>query len=423
MKKYIFSFLVFCLGLTDLVRAEKTDVSSMENVIYIAPFTALAGSQVDVSICMKNTVAIRGFQFDLYLPEGVTAVTTDNGRIKGALSSGRLPEDDEHTLTLGTQDDGAIRFLCGSQYDETFTGNDGEIATLTIVVAADKTSGDYPVLLKTIKLTETDISKFYETELVESTITIEENDGRIHFDEDAISLPTYTAGEKGNVTMTRTIKAGEWSTIVLPFTLTKAKAEEVFGSDMELAEFSGFEVDYGDDEDNVTPLAITVNFSTYTMTARKPLTGGRPFLIKTGKDIASFEADDVTLAAAVSPVEKQDEWDTSGSFTGSLVKTQVPSDGLFLSDNKFWYSVGKTSIKGFRGWFELDAVLGKETDFEVKFNFFIDGQPTRIDEMVNGQSSNGKWYDLSGRQMVNAKWSNGQISKGVYIVNGKKVIK
>ena len=36
-------------------------------------------------------------------------------------------------------------------------------------------------------------------------------------------------------------------------------------------------------------------------------------------------------------------------------------------------------------------------------------------EMVNGQWSNGKCFDLSGR-MVNGKWS-----KGIYIVNGKKI--
>ena len=186
---------------------------------------------------------------------------------------------------------------------------------------------------------------------------------------------------------------------------------------MELAEFSGFAVDYGDDEDNVTPLAITVNFTTYTMTARKPLTGGKPFLIKTSKDISSFEADEVTLTGAVTDVTKTDEYETSGKFTGSFVKTQVPTDCLFLNDNKFCYSTGKTNIKAFRGWFALDAVLDKETDFGVKFNFFLDGQPTHIDEMVNGQSSNGKWYDLSGRKLTQPR------TKGVYVIDGKKVIK
>ena len=34
----------------------------------------------------------------------------------------------------------------------------------------------------------------------------------------------------------------------------------------------------------------------------------------------------------------------------------------------------------------------------------------------------GSVYDLQGRQIVNGKLSNGQLPKGVYIVNGKKVV-
>jgi hypothetical protein len=149
-----------------------TDISSMSNIVYIDPFNVSAGEQTTLSIKMKNSAAIRGFQFDLYLPEGVTAVKNAKGRILGSLSNGRLPEDDAHTLTITEQTDGAIRFLCGSQYDETFTGTDGEIATLTVQVADDMAEGVYPIIMRTMKLTETDISKFYETALIKSTLTV-----------------------------------------------------------------------------------------------------------------------------------------------------------------------------------------------------------------------------------------------------------
>jgi len=39
-------------------------------------------------------------------------------------------------------------------------------------------------------------------------------------------------------------------------------------------------------------------------------------------------------------------------------------------------------------------------------------------QMVNGKSSNGECYDLSGRQMVSDK-----LQRGIYIVGGKKVVK
>ena len=149
-----------------------TDISSMNNVIYMDKAETSANSQINLSIRMKNAVAIRGFQFDVYLPEGVTVVKSAKGKIVGSLSDGRLPEDDEHSLTLSEQSDGAIRFLCGSLYDETFTGNDGEIATLTVKMAEDMSDGDYPIILRNIKLTETDINNYYQTDYVKSTLTI-----------------------------------------------------------------------------------------------------------------------------------------------------------------------------------------------------------------------------------------------------------
>ena len=151
---------------------EVTDVSSISNVIYIEPMEEMCGTQATISLKMKNTAAIRGFQFDLYLPEGVTVVKSSKGKIQGFLSEGRLPDEDEHSLTFSEQADGAIRFLCSSQYDETFTGNDGEIATLRVNISNDMADGNYPLLLKNIKLTETDISKYYETSLVKCKLTI-----------------------------------------------------------------------------------------------------------------------------------------------------------------------------------------------------------------------------------------------------------
>ena len=49
---------------------------------------------------------------------------------------------------------------------------------------------------------------------------------------------------------------------------------------------------------------------------------------------------------------------------------------------------------------------------------------SRIREMVNGQSSNGIWYDLTGRRIGDGQWKmdNGQLPRGVYIRDGKKVL-
>ncbi|MBP5258923.1 MAG: hypothetical protein J6Z41_09370, partial [Prevotella sp.] len=196
----------------------------------------------------------------------------------------------------------------------------------------------------------------------------------------------------------------------------------IFGTDVKLAEFSGFDTEYSNDED-VTPDAIMIHFTPYTMTARKSMTGGKLFLIKTSQDVDTIEADDVTLFDAVTEVSKEDEWGTAGKFTGTFVKTVVPADGLFISDNEFWYSVGKTNIKAFRGWFELDAVLDKNTDFGARVSFFVgDDVITSIDGIPVPQTyQNGNVYTITGKY-VGKDIELDRLPKGIYIVNGKKYV-
>ena len=155
------------------LQANSTDLSTMDNVIYVEPQTVEAGAQVTLSFMLKNTAVIRGFQFDLYLPDGVTAPKDSKGRIISSLNSGRLLEDDEHTLTIGEQSDGAIRFLCGSLYaGDIFTGNEGEIITMEVNIAQGMTNGDHPIVLKNMRLSEPDLSKYYDIDYVETALKV-----------------------------------------------------------------------------------------------------------------------------------------------------------------------------------------------------------------------------------------------------------
>ena len=172
-----------------VVDAGDTDISQLDNVIYLEPTEIHVGTTTTLSFRMKNSAAIRGFQFDLYLPEGMTAAKNSKGKIIAALNNGRLPLDDEHTLSLQEQADGSIRFLCNSLYDETFTGNEGEIFTLTVIVADDVVTSEYPVVMKDMRLTEIDASKYYEHSYIKTTLkgpgcatpTIIYADGKLKF--------------------------------------------------------------------------------------------------------------------------------------------------------------------------------------------------------------------------------------------------
>ena len=100
------------------------------------------------------------------------AVKTSKGKFTTKWNADRLPADDEHTLSLAQQNDGAIRVLCGSLYDETFEGEDGVLFKLKVNVSG-MADGSYTIALKDIKLSETDITKFYKTTLYEAVMNID----------------------------------------------------------------------------------------------------------------------------------------------------------------------------------------------------------------------------------------------------------
>ena len=92
---------------------------------------------------------------------------------------------------------------------------------------------------------------------------------------------------------------------------------------------------------------------------------------------------------------------------------------MFLSDNKFWYSNGSTKIKGFRGYFVFDEYLTKLDEANSKINIVFDGDATAIGN-INKQNANEDIYSVSG---MNVGKDASRLQRGVYIVNGKKVVK
>lgn len=176
MKKTVFLILMLCMGQALTLRAQDTDVSGIDNVVYITPVSVDQGAaKVSLPVYMKNTAEIRGLQFDLYLPEGVTIGFNKKGKFveEPVFNEERLPEDDEHTIQGSIQQEtGAVRFLINSQYEETFTGTDGLLFTVTASLDSDMAEGDYPIIMKAIKLSENDINKSYTTDSIKSTLTV-----------------------------------------------------------------------------------------------------------------------------------------------------------------------------------------------------------------------------------------------------------
>ena len=341
------------------------------------------GGEATLEIALENPVTeFAAFQFNVELAEGITIATNDKGKFvyeKGE----RL--DEEFSLSLSQPDALVNTFRVLGYYTETqpIPSTTGAIVKITIKADATLAIGTTHVCkLSAINLTEANETKHtpdditFNVKITEKTYTI--------LDETSTTAPAASGGPV-DIQVKRTIKANEWSTLVLPFDMTEAQLKEALGSDVKLAEFEDYEAEYTGDD--VT--GLTVNFVATDLT--EGFYGNYPYLVKTSKDITEFIVTSTIDPDEEGAVVEYDNGKTGKQrkVLGSLIGTYhagdaIPNNGLFLSGNKFWYSAGATKIKAFRAYFMLNEVLSG---------------------VLDGRQLNGK-----------------PTEKGVYIVDGKKVL-
>lgn len=374
--------------------------ASKAQVITVADVEALPGETVAFSVNLtggKDT-KYTAFQFDLQFP--ATGFNTTGAYTVSQSWTGA-------SATVGSVDGTGLATVPFASANE-IQGTDVKgLVTVSFTVDGSVALGEYDVTLKNMFLAYNTSDKDYPADVTFKVIVTD----RKTLDENATTVPNALSGV--NVKVKRTINANEWSTICLPFTMTKAQAEAAFGSDVVIKQYTNYTATI--DENTLIPSAITLNFADYTLNSLRKLNAGTPYLIKTTHNIESFNVDNVTISEELNDVNgAETNYGLTGKFKGVLAKTTVPNNGLFISGNKFYYSKGNTKIKAFRGWFNLEAVLNVAASAPVFFSF--DNETTSIN-MVKGERniSNGEVYNLNGHRVMSP-------NKGLFIKNGKKVI-
>lgn len=226
---------------------------------------------------------------------------------------------------------------------------------------------------------------------------------------DEASTEAPLAAAQANVTVNRPLTAGKWNTLCLPFAMSKSQMQTALGNDVEVAAFAGYKCEKNADG-QVT--SITVNFNDV-----EEMEANHPYIVRTSSDVTEFTVENVEVVPAENPATVIGDTDTEarGSFIGTFVaETTVPDKCLFISDNKFWFSTGKTKIKAFRAYLDLQDVLPMSASSRIQMA--VGGEATDVRELTLQHPENGKYYDLSGRQVA-------EDAKGLYIVNGKKHLK
>lgn len=203
-----------------------------------------------------------------------------------------------------------------------------------------------------------------------------------------------------NVKLTRTLKADVWNTFCVPFDVT------IEGSPLEGATIKQIaSVTEKDD-------GAVINFVDVLAT----LEAGKAYLVRTATAIVNPTFNGVTVKN-VTPTNcsGNDNYQLIGIYSPLNIDASLYGKVFGINNQDKLAKVKEnTSIKGMRAYFLL-----ANSATAAKLNF--GGELTGIDAVDNGEAvMTGKVYNLNGQYVGNSLEG---LKKGVYIVNGKKVLK
>ena len=395
MKKVFFTLALLVLSLATYAQATIPSNCTMS----VKPFTIVPGNSATFGINLESSARddVNSFQVYVNIPNG--------WGLSNATTTSRT---DGYAVDCPSDGGSATRFYVYGYHpqNQVLDETDGAIIYLTLTAPANA-EGTYTITCDGAMLSnggeELDVDDFTFDVTVTDRMILDEN-----------STTPFVDAEGVDVTVNRTLKGGVWNTIVLPF---EGDPEELFGEGAQLAEFESLKY-----EGTTSTSSMEISFSITDW-----VEPGIPYIVKPVNDINTIEADgvDVEFKESIS-IYKQTNG-KSGSkyrstFNGTyLANTIIPENSFFISNGKFYVASTETSkMKAFRGYFTpiYNGAVVTLVDSEVKM-VFVDGVETSI-EGINGKAENENVYSIDGKYVGK---DITRLHKGVYVVNGKKVIK
>lgn len=254
------------------------------------------------------------------------------------------------------------------------------------------------------------------------------------FNDDATNTIELTkAGELATAKVNRAMKAGVWTTCVLPFSLNKQQVDAIFGKTYDRETSDGTQILYFDRVEGTKAIFVRHAYNN--------IVAGKPFLIKPTKDVASINTADVEAYPYVTientkPAEwcKGNGYVWMSSYSNDLT---VKEGDCFISnkDGSFKNFVGDPgTLKGFRGYLKNIGTNGvseaKKLTVGMGSNVTTDETSAIDGILIDGDmpadsvtAADGKVYNLNGQVVATSYRQFQALPGGVYVVNGKKVVK
>lgn len=254
------------------------------------------------------------------------------------------------------------------------------------------------------------------------------------FDEAAANTIELTkAGELTTAKVNRAMAAGVWTTCVLPFSLNKQQVDAIFGKTYDRDTPNGTQILYFDRVEGTKAIFVRHAYNN--------IVAGKPFLIKPTKDVASINTVEVKGYPYVTIENTQPaEWCKGNgyvwmsSYSNGLT---VKKGDCFISnkDGSFKNFVGDPgTLKGFRGYLKnigtngvseaKKLTVGMGSNVTTDETSAIDGILIDCDMPADSvTAADGKVYNLNGQVVATTYRQFQALPGGVYVVNGKKVVK
>lgn len=254
------------------------------------------------------------------------------------------------------------------------------------------------------------------------------------FDEAAANTIELTkAGELSTAKVNRAMTAGVWTTCVLPFSLNKQQVDAIFGKTYDRETSDGTQILYFDRVEGTKAIFVRHAYNN--------IVAGKPFLIKPTKDVASINTADVEAYPYVTIENtKPAEWCSGNGYVwmSSYSNDLTVKEGdCFISnkDGSFKNFVGDPgTLKGFRGYLKNIGTNGvseaKKLTVGMGSNVTTDETSAIDGILIDGDmpadsvtAADGKVYNLNGQVVATSYRQFQALPGGVYVVNGKKVVK
>ena len=361
---------------------EITVEATAANRLDVQNYTVLRGNTLILPVQLVNTANnLTALQADIHLPEGI-GIEMGGDEYVIDLVSDRVARD--HTLSSNRLASGAVRVLIASPTKKLFTGNSGDLFTISLLTSDEMSAGDYAVTIDNIILSDNEATTYHADD-VTSTITVKDVEmGDVNGD--------------GNVTVSDVVLTAQKAVGMSPEPFNEANADV-----------------NGDGNINVTDVVIIANIAVGAQAAprRAPMLHDADMNRLTASELNIHAGESQTITLAL---------DNATEFTAFQMQMTLP-EGLTieqarLSDRAGSHSLlvnnadGTTRLLGFSAGNDViegnDGVL-LEVTLKAEGNFDA-YSAVKLSDMVFVEP-NGTAHQLDDLMLVNG------IATGVEQVN------